>query len=95
VLPEFAETGAAKATVGAVFFLRFWDEIRKVLFDISLDTGSGAAQSVEAQEFVGDELIVGRGLEGHKLPQECDGAIGPTSALVAAAGFEREGFAVF
>jgi hypothetical protein len=29
VLPEFAETGAAKATVGAVFFLRFWDEIRK------------------------------------------------------------------
>jgi hypothetical protein len=50
---------------------------------------------VEAQEFVGDELIVGRGLEGHKLAQECDGAIGPTSALVAAAGFEREGFAVF
>ena len=88
--PQFAETGAAEAAVGARFFPDRRDEVGQVGFDVGFDAGSGAFEAVEAQEFVGDELEVAGGLERNEFAEEGDGGLGPGGALVAAAGVEME-----
>ncbi len=64
-------------------------------FDVGLDGGAGAAQAVEPQEFVGNKLVVGRGLQWQELAQERGGLLGPRLAAVAAAGFHAQGLAIF
>ena len=95
VLPEFSESGAAEAAVGAGFWLGRWEKVGQVGFDVGFDAGAGAFEAVEAQEFVGDELEVAGGLEGDEFAQEGDGGFGPRAVLVAAAGVYGEGVAFF
>lgn len=66
-----------------------------MFFDISLDGGAGAPQSVEAQQLVADELEVGRALEGQELVEEGDNLRGPMPVLAAAARLQNKGEAVF
>ena len=94
VLEEFAEAGAAESAVGAWFFRGRGDEAGQVDFDVGFDAGAGAFETVEAQEFVGDELEVAGGLERDEFAQEGDGGLGPGGALVAAAGVDVECLAV-
>lgn len=83
VLPEFAEAGAVEPPVGSRFALGAGDEVGQAALDVGLDGGAGAAQAVKTQEFVGDELVVGRGLQGDELVQEGDGLLGPGLAYAA------------
>lgn len=46
--------------------------MREVFFDKGLNGGAGAPEMMQAQKFIGNELKVGRRLEGQKLAQECD-----------------------
>jgi hypothetical protein len=94
VLEEFAEAGAAEAAVGAWFFWGRGNEEGQAGFDVGFDTGAGAFEAVEAQEFVGDELEVAGGLERDEFAQEGDGGLGPGAALVATAGVDVECLAV-
>lgn len=94
VLEEFAEAGAAESAVGAWFFRGRGYEAGQVDFDVGFDAGAGAFETVEAQEFVGDELEVAGGLERDEFAQEGDGGLGPGGALVAAAGVDVECLAV-
>ena len=94
MLEDFAEAGAAESAVGAWFFRGRGDEAGQVDFDVGFDAGAGAFETVEAQEFVGDELEVAGGLERDEFAQEGDGGLGPGGALVAAAGVDVECLAV-
>ena len=94
MLEEFAEAGAAESAVGAWFFRGRGDEAGQVDFDVGFDAGAGAFETVEAQEFVGDELEVAGGLERDEFAQEGDGGLGPGGSLVAAAGVDVECLAV-
>ena len=80
VLEEFAEAGAAESAVGAWFFRGRGDEAGQVDFDVGFDAGAGAFETVEAQEFVGDELEVAGGLERDEFAQEGVGGLGPGAA---------------
>ena len=63
-------------------------------FDVDIEAGSGAFEAVKAEEFVGNELKVVRGLEGDEFLEKCDDWGGPRTALVAAAGVDLKSFAV-
>jgi len=95
VLPEFSKSGSAEAAVGTGLSLWLWDQPGEVFLDVGFDAGAGFAQGVKTQEFVGDELIIGRALERHELTQKGNGILGPVTALIASTGFDVEGFPVF
>lgn len=95
VLPEFAEAGPAKAAVGAGLLLRLGDQLGKMFFDVGLDAGTCPPQPVKAEEFVGNELVVGRGLKRHKLSEENGSALRPAATLVAVTGVEVKALADF
>ena len=63
-------------------------------FDVGFDAGSSPFESVEAEEFVGNELKVARGLEGNEFAEKGDDRGGPGAAMVAAAGFDLKSLAV-
>ncbi len=63
-------------------------------FDVGLDAGSSPFESVEAEEFVGNELKIARGLEGHEFAKKGNDRGGPGTAMVAAdAGFDLKSIA--
>lgn len=95
VLPKFTKAGPAEPSVGSWLALGAGDEVGQVGLDVGLDRGARPAQTEEPQEFVGDELVVGRGLQGDELAQKGGGRIGPRLAMVAAAGFHAQSLAIF
>ena len=60
-------------------------------FDVGLDAGSSR---FEAEEFVGNELKIARGLEGNGFAKKGNERGGPGTAMVAAAGFDLKSIAV-
>lgn len=60
--------------------------MREVFFDKGLNGGAGAPEMMQAQKFIGNELKVGRRLEGQKLAQECDDMGRPRRAVISTAG---------
>jgi hypothetical protein len=63
-------------------------------FDVGFDAGSSPFESVEAEEFVGNELKIARGLEGNEFAKKGNDRGGPGTAMVAAAGFDLKSIAV-
>ena len=63
-------------------------------FDVGFDAGSSPFETVEAVEFVGNELKIARGLEGHEFAKKGNDRGGPGGAMVAAAGFDLKSIAV-
>lgn len=63
VLPKFAKSGAPETPIRSRLALRFGDKMREMFLREGLDGGTGALEAVKAQEFVGDELIIRRGLK--------------------------------
>jgi hypothetical protein len=60
-------------------------------FDVGLDAGSSR---FEAEEFVGNELKIARGLDGNEFAKKGNERGGPGTAMVAAAGFDLKSIAV-
>ena len=91
MLPEFAQAGAFPAAARLGSGRGRTDQEREVTAGVS---GDGFAVALEAEaggEFVGDELIVGRALEGQEGLQELLDLGGPGAAMVAAGEVEGEG----
>jgi hypothetical protein len=93
VLPEFADVRTTEAPIDARFAHRRGHEVRIVGLDVCLYRGTGANQTTEAHEFVGDELIVGRVLQWQKIFQKRFGFWGPLSASITATGGRLEAIA--
>ena len=95
MLPEFAEVCTAEAPEGARVALWQADEFWEMLLYESLHAGASASEVVKSQQFVANELVVGRFLEGEEIVEESDNLMGPDLCVIAAAGFDAEGGAVF
>jgi len=63
-------------------------------FDVGFDAGSSPFETVEAEEFVGNELKIAWGLEGNEFAEKGNDWGGPGGAMVAAAGFDLKSIAV-
>jgi hypothetical protein len=63
-------------------------------FNVGFDARSSPFESVEAEEFVGNELKIARGLEGNEFAKKGNDRSGPGTAMVAAAGFDLKSIAV-
>jgi hypothetical protein len=90
VLPEFANMGAAEASVGPVLARAGGHQVGEVGLDVGLDVGAGAFEPAEPLQFVGHELIVRRTLQGQEAFQKGDGLCGPWPVMAAAAGLRGE-----
>jgi len=55
---------------------------------------TGVPQPVEAEEFIGNELLVGRGLQRHELTKGFENGLRPGVALVTPAGLDAEAWLV-
>lgn len=91
VLPEFAESGALPAAARLGNRCGRADQEWEVAAG---KDGDGFAVAVEGEaggEFVGDELVIGRALEGEKGLQELLDSRWPDGAMVAAREAENEG----
>ena len=91
VLPKLADVSPAKAAVSANAGRRSWEQMREVFFEVSLHAGTSADEAVEALEFIGDELKIGRGGERDELGKKGEDIRGPDTAMRAAAGYGAEG----
>jgi hypothetical protein len=91
VLPEFAEAGTFPAAAGFGAWFGLAEEVGKV------GSGKGGhrlAVTLETQagfQFVGDELEVGRLLEGEELLEEGNGFWRPVRPMVATGELGGEG----
>ena len=86
MLPEFADAGTLPTTPG--FWHRFQsaNKLGKVGPGVG---GDGLAIAVEREtgdEFIGDQLVIGRALEGQKDCQKASDLDGPVFVVVAAGG---------
>ena len=90
VLPQFAQTGPFPAAAGLGRGRGRTDQEREVTVGVSGDGFAVALESETGGEFVGDELIVGRALEGQEGLQELLDLGGPGAAMVAAGEVEGE-----
>ena len=70
MLPEFADVSAAETPVGALLGRRRGNQVGEVGFDVGLDGGAGSLEVAQPVHFVGDELIVGRALQGQEALEE-------------------------
>jgi len=86
VLPELSDVLAAEAPVNPGLAGRRRHQMRIVCFDVGLDRGACPAESAEALEFVGHELVVGRILQGKELLEQASRLGGPILGAVSAAG---------
>jgi len=77
MLPKFAKSGAPETPIGPRLALRFGDKMGEMFFRKSLDGGTGTLEAVKAQKFVGDELIIWRGLKRKKLMEKGDYRLRP------------------
>lgn len=87
MLIEFANPRPAEPPVGARLALRGGHQMGVVRFDVGLDAGAGALEAAEAFHFVGDELIVGRVLQGQEAFEEGARFGGPCTTTGSAAWF--------
>ena len=62
VLPEFAGIGTAEAAIGARLSRRGGDELGEVSFGVGFNGGTGAGKVEKPEQFVADELVIGRSL---------------------------------
>lgn len=95
MLPEFAEAGAAEAAIRAWLAWRSGNELGEVGFDKSFNRRAGAPETVQTQQLVGDELVIGRRLERQELAQESDDWLRPRLVMVPTTGVQRESGAFF
>ena len=70
VLPEFADVSTAETPVGALLGRRRWNQVGEVGFDVGFDGGAGSLEVAQSVHFVGDELIIGRALQGQEALEE-------------------------
>jgi hypothetical protein len=95
VLPEFPDPGAPESSIAARFPESGWDQIGEVSLAVRRDRRTGALECAQAQEFVADELEVGRVHAREEDFQKGVDVSGPASALIAAAGHRAKFTAVF
>ena len=91
VLPQFAQAGTFPAAAGFGAWFGLAEEVGKV---VSGKGGHRLAVPLETEagfQFVGDELEVGRLLEGEELLEEGDGFWWPVGPMVATGGLGGEG----
>ena len=86
VLPEFADFGAAKASIDAILWWWFWNEVSEMGFHVGLDSGTGAGESAETLKFIADKLVVGRVLHGQEASEEGVNFVWPETVAVTSAG---------
>jgi hypothetical protein len=91
MLPEFAQASAFPAAAGLGDGRGRTDQQREVSAGVSGDRFAVADESKAGGQFVGDELIVGRSLEGQEGLQELPDLGGPGGAMVAPGEVEGEG----
>ena len=77
MLIEFADPRSAETAVGPRLALRGGHQMGQVGFDVGFDAGAGAFKMAQAFHLIGDELIVGRVLQGQEAFQEGDNRSGP------------------
>jgi hypothetical protein len=63
-------------------------------FDEGFDAESSTFESVEEEDFVGNELKIAWGLEGSEFAEKGNDRGGPGAAMVAAAGFDLKSLAI-
>lgn len=90
MLPEIADFSATEAAIGARFARRGGNQKREVFFDVSLDSGASAFEAKKAQQFIGDELVIGRALEGQESVKKVENLWGPGLAMIPTAGARDE-----
>ena len=90
VLPEFANMGAAEASVGPVFARAGGHQMGEVRLDVGFDVGAGAFEPAEPLKLIGYELIVRRTLQGQEAFQKGNGLCWPWSVMAAATGLRGE-----
>ena len=91
VLPEFAYLGALPATAGFGERRRRVDQQGEVRAGVGRDGFAGALEGEASRQFIGDELVIGRSLEGQEGLEELLHVVGPVGAMVAAGELEAEG----
>ena len=91
MLPQFAQASPFPAAAGLGDGCGRTDQEREVSAGVSGDRFTVADESEAGGQFVGDELIVGRPLEGQEGLQELLDPGGPGGAMVATGEVEGEG----
>lgn len=86
MLPEFADVGSPEAPVGALLGQGGGNQVRKFAFDIGFDGCAGSFEVAQPLHFVGNELIVGRALDGQDALEEIEDFGRPILTSVTAAG---------
>ena len=94
VLPEFPDSGAAKATIAPRLAGRFCRQMGQVSLTIGRHRGPGALEAMEALEFIADELEVGRIEQRQEVFEKGMDVRGPATALVTTAGHGSVGIGV-
>jgi hypothetical protein len=95
VLPELPDPGAPEPSIAARFPESRRDQMGEVSLAVRRDRRTGAFEGAQAQEFVTDQLEVGRVQERKEAFQKGVDVSGPASAMIAAAGLRAEVVAVF
>jgi len=91
VLPQFAQASPFPAAAGPGSGPERADQQREVTAGVGGDGFAVALESEAGGQFIGDELIVGRPLEGQEGLQELLNLGGPDNAMVAAREVEGKG----
>jgi hypothetical protein len=86
VLPEFSDVGAAEAPVGALLGCGCGNKVGEVGFDVGFDAGAGSLEVAQPFHLVGDELIVGRALNGQEALEDFKDLKRPLLPPVPSAG---------
>lgn len=86
MLPEFADFGSAEASIDAILWWWFGNEVSEMGFNVGLDSETGAGESAETLKFVGNELIIGRVLYGQEASEEGVDFVWPETVAVPSAG---------
>jgi hypothetical protein len=91
VLPEFADAGALPAAAGLGAGCGGADQEWEVAAGVG---GDGFTITVEGEaggQFVGDELVIGRSLQGEEGLEELLDFVGPGGAMVTTGGSQEKG----
>ena len=91
VLPKFTHLGAWPAAAGLGDRSRRADQQGKVSAGVGGDGLAVALEGKARRQFIGDELVIGRSLEGHEGLEELLHVLGPDGPMVAAGEMEGEG----
>ena len=91
VLPEFAYLSALPATPGFGDRSRCADQQGEVSAGVGRDGFAVALEGKASRQFIGDELVIGRSLEGQEALEELLHVVRPVGAMVAAGEMEAEG----